>query len=660
MKIKAVYIYSVSLAVMLSIVIAWGASNYYGMRRMGQEDLLPQHSDIVTYADFEWHMENESEIIVDDKHISNYAFNEGHFEFDTVDDTYFNMNLRGQKLFSTYHFLISIDGQAEKESGQIYITLSQKIDSEEMLFVSDPFELSDSKLKEELDLTKVIFRKMGDRTSEFYWGKDILWADGLRFDWDNFDKTRIYLDSIIIRSGVRYDYRISEIFEEGTKEQVTVVKRGKGLKLDKSFREGSFITPALGIGTIRRFHDVVFDELEGPVVAEVRSGDTDNNWTPWLEIGSDGLIESLPANSYIQFKFSLKKIRRFPAPSLKGFSIRVLDPSPPGMGGPLFGIAHLPRYMPGKSLDRILQSSSHTVWVRLPFRNPMFDQSVNELVASDVNIVASISLDSISKDKLIETINKHRSKILVWNLYSNTPKGIPYFTDIFTSVREINPAAIIFPERITHEYFQELALKGLYEFTESQTSQAEILDRGFWWFFIVVLIGILLVVALGPVIGYNFRFKIRDLLMVCAGLGMAAIIIIPIILISGWTQLALPRDFAHIQIAFSRFLLSSGFQEFLHALILLLIVRYSTKAGVSEKTAWTGAIIFSSLLLGSAHIGYPGFSGTEVAGFIAVASIAFAIIGYVFYRSKSLISIWIIHFVFNMFLSTMTAIGQRI
>jgi hypothetical protein len=257
-------------------------------------------------------------------------------------------------------------------------------------------------------------------------------------------------------------------------------------------------------------------------------------------------------------------------------------------------------------------------------------------------------------------VHRYRSRIFVWEILGAERLGASHYIDFFNKLRDSNPMAMIFPSQVSPDYFQDLANKGLYSFTEQQGATEENLNRGFWFFFFVILITLLVIIALGPIVGYNFNIGIKELKSLAAGLLLTTAILVPIFYLFKFSSFILPRDLPQIEIAFGRFGISAFIQEFLKSLMLLLPVYYLTKIGVKEKTAWHAAIISTSVVFGLTHLGYPGFSSGEVFSFIIIVTLSAIITGYVFKQTRSLTIVYIIHLLSNVFMSTMTEIGTRL
>lgn len=661
-KITAHHILAFIVALTVALAIAWGTSSYYGDRKIGQEYIMPSNSENLTYSLFSWPMNSEWEVTLDPEHIGPHQMHRGRFNFTTVQDTYFNLNMYGQKLIAVYNFIFSLKANIKSDS-YLSLTISSGKKGYKRLYVSEKIKILKGEIDQDIDLSSLTFHPIGETGLKFVWGKDIDSSDSLRIDWDTEIGSEVSIDSISVKQGVSFEYALEDFFDNGSQDGVGMVPSSRGLKLLRGSKSGTFITPRIGVGSIEQFLDLNKVESEGLVSMEVRSGKWGDDetilWSDWTEVGEDGSISSLEVLPYIQIRFNLQKQGQHPTPGIKGFRLRVLDQSPPGLDGPLFGTYFMPTLMPGTPFSDILKNSTPSRWVHLPFANPQFDWRLNDLIASDVSIVASINLDLYTREKIFDVVKRYSGRVLVWALYSTGQQGALFFSDIFARVKEINPIAIVFPVVPNQNYFQDLALDGLKQFAVSQGTQEEILDRGFWFYFVIALIGILIIFGLGPVIGYNFHFGPKELMFGVGGLAAEAVILIPILTLTGLTALAFPRDFAQLQIAFNHFALSATLQELMRAMMILLPVRYLMKTGLDEKKAWIVALLASSVLFGLSHLGYPGMSGQEITGFIVVTTIAGLIFGAVFYYTRSLSILAVIHLLSNIFFSTMTTIGPR-
>lgn len=663
----------------LALIVAWGTSQYYGQRRCGQEILLPENKDYVSYADFHWGMEDESEVIFDEENLKLPDFRRGAFRFTCTDDTFFYLNLMGQKLLADHHFLLDIDARTYAPPGVIKLSLLQGKEWEQKIFVSEP---STFPADTQIDLLELEFR-LSDNDDEIYrWGENILWADGLRIDIDGLERTRVEIDSIRFVTGVVLDFNIADyVIQRKQKKRfldsveadgVNFVGGGRGLRLAKDSDEGYFVTPAIGLGSFNSFYDLRLLNPEGIVETEIRTGeigenDTDIQWGEWLPSPLAKDIRAVAPKNYFQARFTLLKSgrKRRTTSSFGGFSLRYLDPSPPGLGGPLFGTTQLPVFRENIALDELGIYKSQTAWIRMEysfreFGYVRFEKALNMLLAHDYNVIVSFDLDRLNPQVIRDIVRQYRQRVHAWELLSSEDSGAPFYTELFREIKEIDPGAVIFPEPATSDYFQDLASEGLYQFATTSGTQEEVLNRGFWWFFVVAILGLLMVVGLGPILGYHFRLGKKEIIGGIIGLLASIVIIIPLVEFSGMARLTLPRDWAQIEIAFNRYLVSAFLQEFVRALLLLLPVMYLVKAGLKDRTAWILVLFVSSILFGLGHLGYPGLTAAEVTGFVIMTSIAGLIFGAVFWATRSLTVVVIIHLLANIFLSTMTTIGPQL
>ena len=660
---KLKYIIAILATIALAALIAWGAGSYYGERRSGQESLLPENTNVITYTDFHWSLNNPEEVIIDPAHAADARFRGGRLTIRCVPDTYFGLNMADQKITANYHFLLQISGVTEQERGFIVVTLSQGKGRNITRYTSQHIRLPEGRFASDIDLEALKFKQLGDE-KEYRWGVDFNWADGVRLDVDGLENSDITFSDVRFAPGMIIDFNLGDLWERCEVENADLVRRGSMVRLGRGEGEGTVVTPAIGIGTMNGFHDLQILEPESRVAAEIRSGipaDGNYAWGEWSAVGKDGDISGVEPGTALQLRFKLARTRKDGPGSLGGFRIRYIDLSPPGFSGPLFGTAHLPTYLPGMSIGQLLRRSTHSVWIRLPLTHPQFDEKLDWLVASDISVVGAIDLKQFNRDGILEAMRRYGSRIAVWELQSRRrQQGARFYTDLYEGIREISPTAIIFPERVGPHYFQVLSLNGLYQFATASGTQEEVLDRGFAWFFVMALIGLAIIIGLGPAVGYGFRFGGKELAATGIGVAASVVLLIPALLLTGLAGLTLPRDFAQIEIAFSRFVVSALLQEFVRALLILLPVAWLVRRGIKEKQAWFWVVAVSSLLFGLGHLGYPGLSAAEVTGFVIVTTIAGAIFGAVFYATRSLTAVMVLHLLSNIFLSTMTDIGPRL
>lgn len=661
--IKPKHILAFITVVALAVLVAWGASQYYGERRTGQKRLLPGETEIVTLSEFRWRMNDPNEVVIDAAHAPDAEFVEGQLIFTTTADTYITLNLSGNKLNCDRQFLLQLKSSTEKNSGQISITLSQGLDSGVRRFVSHRVALPEEDSEILIDLYGLPFEQADKPGESLRWGEDFHWADGFRIDFDELGSSQVVIDEISFLPGMVLDVKIEDLWRRGEKQDVIFVRQGSGLRLPNETELGTFITPPIGLGTVGDLYDVAFSGSQGQFEVRIRGGvpnDEEIDWGDWADISEDGKLPTLNKSRYLQFRFELNRRPGGRTGSLTGFRLRYIDPTPPGMDSPLFGSYHLPTFHQGIHINSIRREGATTGWIRLPLSQRHFERIMNRLVAEDIAIICSVDLEEFERDEIVDAVRRYGGRISIWEFSSKHPRAAQFYTDLFGTIHKLQPSLMLLPERIGPDYFQKLAESGEYGFATTSGTQEEVLDRGFAWFFVMALIGLAIVVALSPAIGYNFRLGRKELAATGIGLVVSAAVLIPVMLLTGLAGLTLPRDFAQIEIAFNRYVVSALLQEFVRALLILLPVAYLVKHGIKEKSAWFWIIAASSLLFGLGHLGYPGLSPQEVLGFVIVTTLAGAIMGAVFYKTRSLTSVMILHLLSNIFLSTMTDIGPRL
>jgi membrane protease YdiL (CAAX protease family) len=662
--LKAKHFLALIIIIAIATLVAWGASQYYGERRTGQEVLLRDGAEIATLTELNWHMNAPAEVIIDPAHAANARLDGGKLRFMAVPDTYINLNLLGHRIVSDTHFIMRLVASIPKAGGQITLTLTQGRDNSIKRFVSHRIVLKGEDCAADVDLQNLLFENPEYPGGILHWGEDFNWADGFRIDFDGFGSSEITIDEIGFLPGVILELGIEDLWRDGEKENVVLIKQGRGLRLPNEVESGVFTTPPIGLGTIERLLDITLRESEGDITCEFRGGNPSGEeieWGGWQSIGRNGVFTNpdTPAR-YLQLRMTLHRRAHGRSASLTGFRLRYLDPTPPGRSSPLFGTAALPTYYQGMRSDEINRSGEGGAWIRVPLSLRQFDRALDRLIAEDVNLIVAVNLEEFERDQILDAVKRYGGRVAAWEFDSKRNRGSQFYTDLFAEMRRTRPSTLIFPEKIDSSYFQDLALRGEYLFATTSGTQEEVLDRGFAWFFVMAIIGLAIVVALGPAVGYNFRLGGKELAAIGIGLLVSAIVLIPAILLTGLAGLTLPRDWAQIEIAFDRYIVSALLQEFVRALLILLPVAYLVRQGLKERTAWVWVIVVSSLLFGLGHLGYPGMTSMEVLGFVIVTTLAGAIMGGVFYATRSLTAVGILHLISNIFLSTMTDIGPRL
>ena len=656
------FIIIVAIIIAVSLVVAWGASSYFGERHMGQKLLLPPETDVLSYASFVWPMNSRAEIEYEDEHLGSPVFKGGYLTFSSKEDTYFYLNLRDHKIISELHRFISVSTVAQTSGSAITISLFPVKNDLSTFYVSHYYDLPRGRETMEFDLDQMDFYKNGNPDDIAHWGVDFNLAEAVRIDVENFNKGKFSIKEARIRPGSIHRINLASSFSQGEANGTATTGKDRFIKLAKKTKRGTFISPPIGVGTITRFLDIKMFEPNPLVKVEVASGQGTAqgiDWNEWVEVPETGWIADMKTGNYLRVKLNLEKQPEKKMPMVSGFSLRTIDSTPPGMSGPLFGTAQLPTLTNGQTSSSVLEKGTNSSWIRLPLGNDNFENELNDLIAADVNVVGSLNLDIYREQKILEFINDYSSRILVWELYSTKKKSSSFYTGLFLKIKKINPVCLIFPERIGSDYFQSLALTGTYQFSESQGAKEEILNRGFWWYFVISILALLIIIALSELVGYNFNFGIKELKYFGICLGAMVVILIPAILLTGLGTINLPESFYQIQIAFTRFVFSSLLQEFILALLLLLQVYYLSKTSLGEKKSWILAVSLTSVLFGLTHLGYPSFSPQEVFGMVTVTTLMGLMTGWVFYKCRSLTVNWIIHLIANIFLSTMTSIASR-
>lgn len=655
-----------ALVVISALIIAWGVDIYYGQRTMGQDLLLPENQEIISYSNFEWPLEDESELIFDDTSLADPQFAENSFKFTSVEDTYLYFNLDGNELIADYHYLMTLKLRCKSKEAWFYIMLFQGHHEERQYFMSEKVALDKGRNVVEVDLSRLKFRNLENEEEALRWGKDIKTATGLRLDFDAKDEATEYsLRGATIYSGVTFNKKMADIASRCEVDGLSLAADG-GVEFNGGGNSGTITTHAIGVGYLNRYVSLETDSSGLKISVEARTGLPQNSareigWKDWVSIADPNDLSDISGNGYIQFRFTLEPTDEAD-PQLRDFTLRLLDRSPPGLSGPLFGTGMLDTIDSSSNLNRLLANSGESTWARVLMDGQGVPELVDLLTARNVSLIGSLNLDKMEFADIEQAVARYSDRIHAWELIStrgNHPGS--YYLELVKATKAADPLAIVFPRRIDSDYFQSLALDGMRGTVGAMGSTEEVLNRGFWWYFVLALIGILFVLALGPVVGYNFNFGVAEIRHTLIALALSAVIIIPLMVFSGFASLTLPRDLPQLQIAFGRFVFSSFLQEFLlRAIFILLPVKYMIRAGLEEKRAWLIAILGSSLLFGLTHLGYPGLSSFEILIFILITTAAGCILGWLFYKNRSLTAVWLAHLLFNIFMSTMTTIGGRI
>ena len=643
----------------VAIFITWEAREYYGRRRFEQQ--LLQHEYYARYTSlFSWEMTHQGDILPHTNDIQKVAFEKGVFAFTTGQDPYFYLNLKGERLDPKRFYLLTLRMYSEQPGEMhIFFWCGAPTSGKHGAF-SAPLKVEPGWKEYSVDLWKTEFYPLLDpERRKIPWGGTLGFIKTLRFDPpEGKPGNRVEIDWIRFSKGVTLTHTMPHYQTVGVLRGLEYHPASRSLQIIPGAEKGEFISHPIGVGTIRALWDISWQGGNG-VYLQTRTGpiyDTDDpSWSPWSPLSDSWQSSPIgsPLGKYIQYKVVMRRTNTEANPSLQWVRIRYLDPSPPGENSLLWGTNPLPTVSKPEEVEGRVMGLSNNPWVRVPMEGERAYETVNRLVAEDVNVVGSWDLMASSSSAILSNIQLYRDQIKCWEFCQGDKKSPPALVQLFREVRHIDPFSLILPQQADRDYFAQVGLTTLVDFVREQPPSELNLDRGLGWYVIVALVFFLLIIGLRRDIGYNFRFGFREFSLVGTTLGVLLGVSIPLMYLWGLGSLKFPT-LEELTAALNRYPASAIIQEFGRALLLVITFRLLGKVVNQTRWRWGITLVATSLILSLGHLGYPGLSITEVSGFIGLTFIAGLLFGWIYIKCQSLTATFVVHLLANMILFTCT------
>jgi len=649
----------VAVICVIAAAITWEAKEYYGRRRFEQQ--LLQHQYYAHYTSlFSWEMDNQGDILPHTNDLRNMTFEKGVLAFTTGQDPYFYLNLKGEMLDPSRFYLLSLRIYSEQSGEmQIFFWCGAPTSGRDGAF-SAPLEVEPGWKEYRIDLWKTNFYPLlapGRRRTP--WGGTLGFITTLRFDPPEAKPgNKVKMDWIRFSKGVTLTHTMTHYQTIGTLRGLEYHAPSRSLQIVPGVEQGKFVSHPIGVGTIEAFWDIRWQRGRG-IYLQTRTGPTydtdDASWSQWSPLSSSWLgspVSSAP-DKYIQYRVVLRRTEQQANPRLRWVRIRYLDPSPPGDNSLLWGTNPLPTVSRPGEVEGRVAGLTNSPWVRVPMEGKRVYETVNRLVARDVNVVGSWDLMVSSRNTILSTIRLYRDQIKCWEFCQGDKKTPPALVQLFRDVRRIDPFSLILPSRVDRDYFAQVGLTTLVDFVREQPPSELNLDRGIGWYAVMGLVFLFLIIGLRRDIGYNFGFGFRELSLVGTTLGVILGASIPLMYLWGLGTLKFPT-WGELTAAMNRYPASAIIQEFGRALLIVITYRLLGKIVSQTRWRWVITLVVTSLIFALGHLGYPGLSPSEVGGFICLTFIAGLLFGWIYIKCQSLTATFVVHLIANVILFTCT------
>jgi membrane protease YdiL (CAAX protease family) len=639
------------LLLLIGFLIAWKANTYYGKREYERYQLAKIAESIQTAPLFEWEMEQEGEILSEVHDLENPRFSDGMFSFTLGEDPYLYLNLKNEKIDPQHYFFLTFRIYSSGE-GKVHIYFwcdNQLLEGAH----SAPISIREGWHEYRINLSTIRFFPSPAKPGLTRWGGTSDKISVLRFDPpEGLEGLEFKIDWIKLKRGAIIVIPYSEFFPLNDS-----LYQDSGNNIRQNF--SSFFSRPIGLGSIDHFLSISWDGERNGINVQTRTGSSfeiDNttweSWSlPYLHQGSFQ-IRSSP-NKFLQCRININnKIWPEEIP-IKSIKIFYLDSHPSGEGSLIFGSNQLITVKAKAELSELNKDLSIGNWIRVLMEAEDAYEIVNRLAAEDINMVGCFDLKKQKSEDVLNAVAQFKNQIRCWELFNL--KQLPPSKSIWLikKIKNIDIHCLILPTRTNRNYFETLALVGLYD-TIKETPTPELsLDRGFGWFLIISIIFLLILVGLGKELGYNFKFGIKELKFFSFGLLLIGGLNLPLIRLMGEKIFRLP-DWMEISAAISRYAPSAIIQEFVRALLILIIFKSIMTMRKNENFSWAVALLISSILFSLGHLGYPGLTVFRLSLFLAITFIAGMIFGMVFIKTRSLVATSVLHLCSNLLLFTFT------
>lgn len=663
MKRRALYSIKTFLKILvvcgIALIITWEAKEYYGRRRFEQQLLQREHYARYTTL-FSWEMNHQGDILPDTSDLGNVTFENGVLSFITGKDPYFYLNLKREKLDPKRFYLLSLRMYSEQPGEmQIFFWCDTPNSGKEGAF-SAPLKVASGWKEYSIDLWKTDFYPLREANRhKTQWGGTVGFIKTLRFDPpEGKPGNSVRIDWIKFHKGVTLTYSMPYYQTLGVIQGLEYHPPSRSLRIIPGAEKGEFISHPIGVGTIRAFWDISWTGEEG-IYVQTRTGHTPNtedpSWSPWSPLSGSWRSSSIgsPPDKYLQYQVGLRRTEQKAAPSLQWVRIRYLDPSPPGENSLLWGTNPLPTVSKPEEVEGRIAGLTNSPWVRVPMEGDRVYDTVNRLVAEDINVIGSWDLSSSSRSTILSAIRLYQQQVKCWEFCQGEQQTPSALVQLFRDVKRIDSFSLIIPSRIDRDYFAQVGLDAMVDFVRERPPSELNLDRGPGWYVVMALVFFLLIIGLRREIGYNFHFGFQELSLAGITLGVLLGLSLPLMYLWGLGSLKFPT-LVELTAALNRYPASAIIQEFGRALLIVIIYRLLGKVVSPARWRWVITLIATSLIFALGHLGYPGLSPSEVRGFISLTFIAGLLFGWIYIKSQSLTATFLVHLLANITLFTCT------
>jgi membrane protease YdiL (CAAX protease family) len=642
MRINIIRLLKIILLLLIGFLIAWKANSYYGKREYDRYQLAKIAESIRTDPLFHWEMEHEGEILSEAHDLENPQLSDGILSFTLGKDPYFYLNLKNEKIDPQHYFFLTFRVYSSAEGkAYIYYWCDNKFLKGAH---SAPISIKEGWHEYQINLATIRFLPSPSKPGLTRWGDICNKIYVLRFDPpEGLQGLEFKIDWIRLKRGSSIVIPFNEFFP---------------LK-DSDKKISSFLSRPIGIGSIEQFLDISWKGERNGIYMQTRTGSSfeidKSTWESWslpYRRQEGCQITSLP-NKYLQCRITINKKIWPEAAPIKLVNIHYLDPNPPGENSLIFGSNQLITIKDKTELGELTNILPAENWIRVLMEADDVYEIINRLVAQDVNIIGCFDVEKQESEQIINTVAHFKNQIRCWELFNLKQLPPGKSIGLIKNIKDIDAHCLIFPTRTNRSYFETIALTGLYD-TIKETPKPELsLDRGFGWFLVIAIIFLLILIGLGRELNYNFKFGLKEIKFFAFGLLLVVGLNLPLIRLMGEKIFRLP-DWPEISAAISRYAPSAVIQEFIRALLILIIFKAAMTIRKKENLSWAVALLASSALFSLGHLGYPGLTAFRLSIFLAITFIAGMIFGMVFIRTRSLVATSVLHLCSNLLLFTFT------
>lgn len=638
------------ILILMGILIAWEANNYYGKREYGQSQLEKIAESVRVSPLLFWEMENEGEIFQEIHDLNNPQFSDGIFFARAGQDPYFYLNLKQQKIdplsffYLTFRLYSSADGDVH-----IYFWSDAQLSEGGH---SAPIPIKSGWDEYHINLASLRFFDLKQKPRLIKWGGSSKEIAVLRFDPPGSQEgLEIKIDWIRLKRGSTILIPIDEfhLLDQSSSQE-------KLKDIGKNF--AVLLSRPIAVGSIEGFLDICWEGEGRGLNLQTRTGDSFsteqpqwNTWSPRYRRRFGSQIAN-PPNRYIQCRININKSIWEEEIPLSSVTIRYLDSYPVGENSLIFGSKQLIT-ISDDSIPIDFEEFPPAGWIRVLMEAENIYEIVHRLVAQDINILGCFDLEKHDSSDILLLVKLFKSQIRCWELFNLKKMPPAKLIGLIKNIKEIDPHCLILPTRTDRQYFESLALAGLQEAIKEIPTPELYLDRGFSWFLIISICFLIIIVGLAKELDYNFKFGRKEIKFFVLGFLLSAGLNLPLVRLMGEEILRLPA-WEELSAAIGRYAPGAVIQEFVRALLIIIFFKAFMAKSQRENLSWSLALLLSSILFAMGHLGYPGLFALKFKLFVAITFIAGMIFGMVFIKTRSLVATSLLHLCSSLLLFTFT------